>query len=125
MAEKVHFASLMDLCHLENSELEPQYQKYKGRVGKFQSQQSRYLDTSTKTRLANIMVQHGSPSRSFGAKSVRSSSQDFCGKGNSRKFFQNTNGEKFQIRNACSLIEKNGFSCLCMCIKIGWEETKP
>ena len=29
---KVHFASLMDLCHLENSELEPRYQKYKGRV---------------------------------------------------------------------------------------------
>ena len=28
----VHFASLMDLCHLKNSELEPQYQKYKGRV---------------------------------------------------------------------------------------------
>ena len=28
----VHFASLMDLCHLENSELEPRYQKYKGRV---------------------------------------------------------------------------------------------
>ena len=24
---KVHFASLMDLCHLENSELEPQNQK--------------------------------------------------------------------------------------------------
>ena len=29
---KAHFASLMDLCHLENSELEPQYRKYKGRV---------------------------------------------------------------------------------------------
>ena len=29
---KVHFASLMDLCHLKNSELEPQNQKYKGRV---------------------------------------------------------------------------------------------
>ena len=28
---KVHFASLMDLCHFENSELEPRYQKYKGR----------------------------------------------------------------------------------------------
>ena len=27
---KVHFASLMDLCHLENSEVEPQFQKYKG-----------------------------------------------------------------------------------------------
>ena len=29
---KVHFASLMDLCHLKNSELEPQYPKYKGRI---------------------------------------------------------------------------------------------
>ena len=29
---KVHFASSMDHCHLKNSELEPQYQKYKGRV---------------------------------------------------------------------------------------------
>ena len=28
----VHFASLMDLCHLKNSELEPEFQKYKGRV---------------------------------------------------------------------------------------------
>ena len=25
----VHFASLMDLCHLKNSELEPTFQKYK------------------------------------------------------------------------------------------------
>ena len=29
-SRKVHFASLMDLCHLKNSELEPQYQKYRG-----------------------------------------------------------------------------------------------
>ena len=29
---KVHFASLMDLCHRKNSELEPQFQKYEGRV---------------------------------------------------------------------------------------------
>ena len=29
---KVHFATFMDICHLKNSELEPQYQKYKGRV---------------------------------------------------------------------------------------------
>ena len=28
----VYFASLMDLCHLKNSELEPQLQKWKGRV---------------------------------------------------------------------------------------------
>ena len=29
---KVHFASLVDICHLRNSELEPKLQKYKGRV---------------------------------------------------------------------------------------------
>ena len=28
----VHFASSMDLCHLEKSELKPPFQKYKGRV---------------------------------------------------------------------------------------------
>ena len=28
----VHFASLMDICYLKNSELEPQYHKYKGWV---------------------------------------------------------------------------------------------
>ena len=29
---KIRFASLTDLCHLKNSELEPHYQKYNGRV---------------------------------------------------------------------------------------------
>ena len=29
---KVLIASLMDLCHLKNLKLEPQFQKYKGRV---------------------------------------------------------------------------------------------
>ena len=29
---KVHFASLMDMCHLKNVELETKHQKYKGRV---------------------------------------------------------------------------------------------
>ena len=29
---KVHFASLMDMCHLKNSELEAKHQKYKGWV---------------------------------------------------------------------------------------------
>ena len=28
----VHFASLMDICHFKNAELEPTFQKYKGRV---------------------------------------------------------------------------------------------
>ena len=29
---KVHFGSLMDICHLKNAELEAKHQKYKGRV---------------------------------------------------------------------------------------------
>ena len=29
---KVHFASLMDICHLKNAELEAKHQEYKGRV---------------------------------------------------------------------------------------------
>ena len=32
MGAKVHFASLMDKCHLKNDELEAKHQKYKGRV---------------------------------------------------------------------------------------------
>ena len=28
----VHFASLMDICHLKNAELDAMHQKYKGRV---------------------------------------------------------------------------------------------
>ena len=28
----VHFATLVDICHLKNAELEPKYQQYKGRV---------------------------------------------------------------------------------------------
>ena len=28
----LHFASLVDLCHLKDSELESRFQKYKGRV---------------------------------------------------------------------------------------------
>ena len=31
-ALQVHFASLMDICHLKNAELEAKHQKYKGRV---------------------------------------------------------------------------------------------
>ena len=30
--KKVHFATLMNICHAENAELEPKLQKYKGRV---------------------------------------------------------------------------------------------
>ena len=30
--KEVHFAALMDICHLKNPELEPTFQKYKKRV---------------------------------------------------------------------------------------------
>ena len=30
--KKVHFATLMHICHRKNAELEPNLQKYKGRV---------------------------------------------------------------------------------------------
>ena len=30
--KKVHFATLTDICHHKNAELEPKLQKYKGRV---------------------------------------------------------------------------------------------
>ena len=29
---KVHFVSLMDICHLKNGDLETEHQKYQGRV---------------------------------------------------------------------------------------------
>ena len=125
----VHFASLMDICHLKNAELEAKHQKYNGRIvlrgdivkddsgshavlteqGSSASQMtaatdhgyhfqtawlrwtssrcsiclypsengrcsqiiensqigvSRYLDSSTTTQMAKIMVQYGRPSRS-------------------------------------------------------------
>ena len=68
---KVHFASLMDICHLKNAELEAKHQKYKGRVvlqGDIVTQVkmedahkllknsqigvSRHLDSSTTTQMA-------------------------------------------------------------------------
>ena len=87
---------------------------------------SRYLDTSPKAQMAQIMVQYGRSSRSSSANSVRSSfSRTFFGKGNSRKFQQNTVGKKFQIWNVQSLTEKKDHSCLCTgrC-RTGWKETE-
>ena len=49
--------------------------------------------------------------------------QDYYGKSNSRKFYFNTLGKKFQIGNAYSLTEKKGYSCLCMWTRHNWLET--
>ena len=51
--EKVHFASLMDICHLKNAELEAKHQKYKGRVvlrGDIVKDDSRFYAVFTEQR---------------------------------------------------------------------------
>ena len=52
---KVHFPSLMDICHLKNAELEAKHQKYKGRVvfrgeaGHAKKCVERYFELANKT----------------------------------------------------------------------------
>ena len=76
---------------------------------------SRHLDSSTTTQMAEIMVQHGRPSRSSRAKSVRSSLwQDCYVQGNLRKSYWSTVGMRFLTGNAHSYTVKKGYSYLCM-----------
>ena len=54
---EVHYAPLMDFCHLKNSELEPQFQKYKSRVvlrGDFVKDDSDSYAVFTGTRIISI-----------------------------------------------------------------------
>ena len=153
---KVHFASFMDLCHLKNSELEPKYQKYKGRVvprgdiakddsglyavfteeGSSASQMTSAKVLDIISRLPGCLYQgfqdvqgkqlmqyplilrskwklhqhyfkfhdtngpnHGPEwkTQSFLSKGICTVIfwQDYCGKGNLRKFYWNTVGKKF------------------------------
>ena len=48
--------------------------------------------------------------------------QDSCVNGNSRKFYQNTVGKRFQIVNVYSLTEKKNYSYLCMWTISNWLE---
>ena len=53
----VHFASLMDICHLKNAELEAKHQKYKGRVvlrGDIVKDDSGSYAAFTETRIFSI-----------------------------------------------------------------------
>ena len=51
--------------------------------------------------------------------------QDYYGKGNSRKFYWNTDGKKFRIGNAYSLIEKRTILvCVCGRYQTRWIETE-
>ena len=46
----VHFASLMDICHLKNAELEAKHPKYKGRLRRTSIRRSISLHTQVKIK---------------------------------------------------------------------------
>ena len=185
----VHFASLMDLCHLKNSELEPKHQKYKGRIvlrgdivkdnsgsyavfteqGSSASQvtaaivmefilrlpgctrqsadapsactqvemddapsvlknsavrMSRFLDSSTKTQMAKIMVQHGRSSRSSLAKCVRSSSgKTIIGKAIRESSIRTWLGKSAKLGMlVCEPRIRTILGCVCGRYKTGWKQ---
>ena len=89
-----------------------------GFTEKSEVRMSRYLHTSTETRIAQIMVQYGRPSRSSWTTSVRSSSgRTTEGKAIWESFFLYTVGTKFQIGNADSYTEKKVLFLSCMWTK--------
>ena len=73
---------------------------------------SRYLDMSTEAQIHCPVW----TSQSFVSKEICTVTlwQDFCGKGNLRKFYWNTVGKKFQIENAFSYTEQEDYSYQCM-----------
>ena len=87
---------------------------------------SNYVDTSTKTQMAQIMVQYGRPSCSSWTESVRLSfGRTVMWNGNLREFYWKTIAKKFQIENVYSLTEKKDYCYLCLwTIKTGRKETK-
>ena len=78
---------------------------------------SRYLDTSTKAQMAKTMHGLAWKIQSFLLSEIFTLvfQQDYCGKDNSRKFYWNTVGTKFQIGNVHSLTEKKGTILVCVC----------
>ena len=70
---------------------------------------SEYLDTSTKTQMAQIMVQYGRPSCSSWTDSVTTLwERQF------EKVLLEHDWEKFLTGNVFSSTEKKDYSCLCM-----------
>ena len=143
---KVHFASLMDLCHLKNLELEPQYQKYKGRVV------LRGDIVKDDSGSYAVFTEQGSSASQMTAAKVRTSFQDYWDAQDKQQmqyplkpgqngrctdvvqnskvrmptFWQDyhgngiTDGKKFQIGNVYSLTEKKDCSYLCMWMISNW-----
>ena len=161
---KVHFASLMDICHLKNAELETKHQKYKGRVvlrgdivkddsasyavftarGSSASQMTAAkvmhiisrlpgcsgqaadaVSASTQVKMEDARTLMKIPKSECPDTWIRLPKhtfllseictvilqEDYYGKCNSRKFFKNTIGQKFQLGIAYSFTEKQNYSC--------------
>ena len=142
----VHFASLMDICHLKNAELEAKHQKYRGRVvlrGDLLIPKCKWKMLTHCKKIQNRNVQtfgfvyydtkgqnHGPAWKiqSFLLKGICTAIlwQDCYGKGNLRKSYCNMAGRKFQIVNVSFYIVEKDYSYLCMWMtsKIGLKETK-
>ena len=86
----------------------------------------RYLDTSTRTQMAKIMVQNGRSSRFSWTKSVRSSlSRTVMGKAIWENPIETWMGENSKLgMSLCSSWKRNILICVCGWHKIGWKETK-
>ena len=80
LASQMTAAKVMDIisvlpgCGRQTADAVSAYTQVKWKNASSEVRMSRYLDTSTKTQMAKIMVQHGRPSCSPWAESVQSSS---------------------------------------------------
>ena len=150
----VHFASLMDICHLKNAELEAKHQKYKGRVvlrgdivkdnsGSYAvfTEQGSSASQMTAAKIMDIISRlpgcdgqaadavsaytHG-PSRSSWKESVRSSfSRTIMGKAIWENPIETWMGENSKLwMSLCSSWRRIILICVCGWHKIGWKERK-
>ena len=175
---KVHFASLMDICHLNNAELEAKHQKYRGRIvlrsdivkddsGSYAvfTEQGSSASQMTAAKVMDIISRlpgcDGQAADAISAKTDEKTGfhiiedsknrnvqtfgfvyhdtnglnhgpvwkiqsfllikicmvilwQDYYGKGNLRKSYCSTVGQRFPIGNACSYTVKKIF-VICVC----------
>ena len=105
MESTVHFASLMDICHLKNAELEAKHQKYKGRVvlrgdvvkddsgscAVF-TEQGSSASQMTAAKIMDIISRLSAETQVYKLLKIPKSEcpdiwQDYCGKGNLRKSY--------------------------------------
>ena len=86
---------------------------------------SRHLDSSTTTQMAKVMVQHGRPSRSYWAKSVRSSSgRTMMGKAIRESSIGTRLGKSSNLGMITCKPQKGLFLSVYGRYQTGWKDTK-